>query len=272
MRRLDAGVVDYAMRRADRDKPPLLLIHGACSQPAHMEPWRAFFAGQGYACTVPALPGHAPSDPELLRRLGIDDFFAAVSDTIARFERPPIVIGHSLGGLLAQMLADAFDCAAIVLVGSLAPGRLPAPPGAIPYYLRVGPRILAGRPFYPSGAGLRRLVLHDLPAAERDALIAGFVPESGLAYREMLFGRVRVRSKSVTCPVLVVNGGADRLVPPSVAREIAGKYGAELTIIPGHGHWLIAGSLIDSAAVPVLRWIEGLPARSEDRAAPSSFR
>jgi len=237
-----------------------------------MEPWRAFFAAEGYACTVPALPGHAPSDPDLLRRLGIDDFFSAVSHVLARFERPPIVIGHSMGGLLAQMLAAAFDCAAIVLVGSLAPGRLPAPPGAIPYYLRVGPRILAGWPFSPSRAGLRRLVLHDLPLAERESLIEGFVPESGLAYREMLFGKVRVKPKSVSCRVLVVNGGADRLVPPSVAGEIARKYGAELTIIPGHGHWLIAGSLIDIAAVVVLRWIEGLSARSQDRAARPSFR
>ena len=237
-----------------------------------MEPWRAFFAAEGYECTVPALPGHAPSDPELLSRLEIDDFFAAVSAEVARFERPPIIVGHSMGGLLAQMLAAAFDCAAVVLVGSLAPGWLPAPPGAIPYYLWVGPRILAGRPFHPSRAGLRWLVLHDLAAAERDALIAGFVPESGLAYREMLFGKVRVRSKSVTCPVLVVNGGADRLVPLSVAGEIARKYGAELMIIPGHGHWLIAGSLIDSAAIPVLRWIEQLPDRPEGRTARSSFR
>jgi pimeloyl-ACP methyl ester carboxylesterase len=260
------------MQRADLEKPPLLLIHGACSQPDHMEPWRVFFAAEGYTCAVPALPGHAPSDPELLRRLGIDDFFAAVSDVLARFERPPIVIGHSMGGLLVQMLAAAFDCAAIVLVGSLAPGGLPAPPGAIPYYLRVGPRILAGLPFSPSRAGLSRLVLHDLPAAEREALSAGFVPESGLAYREMLFGKVRVKGKSVACPVLVVNGGADRLVPPSVGGEIARKYRAELTIIPGHGHWLIAGSLIGSAAIPVLRWIEGLSARSEGRPARPSFR
>jgi pimeloyl-ACP methyl ester carboxylesterase len=252
-------------------KPPILIIHGACSQPGHMEPWRAFFTAAGYACTVPALPGHAPSDPERLRRLGIDDYFAAVGEALVKLEQPPIVIGHSVGGVLAQMLAAAFDCAAIVLVGSLATGRIPAPLGAIPYYLRVGLRVLAGLPFYPSRAALRHLALHDLPAAERDELIAGFVAESGLAYREMLFGKVRVKARSVGCPVLVVNGAADRLVPPSVAREIARKYGAELIIVPGHGHWLIAGSLIEVAAVPVLGWIETLRGSRGGPAARPSF-
>jgi pimeloyl-ACP methyl ester carboxylesterase len=245
---------------ANRQKPPILLIHGACSQPAHMEPWRAYFAAAGYRCVVPALPGHAPSDVTLLRRLGIEDYFAAVREVFAGFDRPPIVIGHSMGGLLAQMLGGSAECAALVLVGTIPTGRIPAPLRAIPFFLRVGPRVLAGLPFRASRAGLRRLTLHDLSVAEQDEILPDFVTESGLAYRQMLFGKARVHGRSVACPVLVVNGDADRLVPPSVAREVARKYKAKLILVPGHGHWLIAGSLVGEVATKVASWLETVKA------------
>jgi pimeloyl-ACP methyl ester carboxylesterase len=209
---------------AASDKPPIMLIHGACSQPLHMEPWRAFFTAAGYRCVVPALPGHVPSDVALLRRTGMADYFAALNNVAKDLEPPPILIGHSVGGLLAQMLAGSFPCTALVLVGSIPTGRIPAPAGALPYSVRVGPRVLLGRPFRPSRGGLRRLALNRLPPAEQEALLPTFVAESGLAYRQMLYGEVRVRARAVRCPVLVVNGAFDRLTPPSTGADIARKY------------------------------------------------
>ena len=47
-------------------------------------------------------------------------------------------------------------------------------------------------------------------------------------------------------------------IQEAVNRE-ASRYGAEIVALPGHGHWLIAGSLLETAAAPVLDWIESLP-------------
>lgn len=246
-------------RRANRMKPPILLLHGACSQPAHLDAWQAFFAAAGYACMAPALPGHVPDDPGALARLRMKDYLAAVVAAHAECERPPIVIGHSLGGLLAQQLAAQVDCAAIVLVASLPPGPLPMTALAAPHFLPLAPLVLLGRPLRPTRIGLEMLTLHDLAVAEREEILPDFVHESGRVYRSLVFGLARVDSAAVRCPVLVVHGKSDRLVPLSTGRKLAKRYGAEIVALPGHGHWLIAGSLLETAAAPVLDWIESLP-------------
>ena len=46
-------------------KPPVVLIHGACSQPAHFEAWREQFSKAGYRVVVPPLPGHAPVERDV---------------------------------------------------------------------------------------------------------------------------------------------------------------------------------------------------------------
>ena len=113
-------------------KPPIVLIHGACSQPAHFEAWRTFFTAAGYDCAVPALPGHAPSDMAVLRRQGFADYLDAMRAAVTGLGRKPIVIGHSMGALIARMLAAEGLCEAIVLVAPLPGGRIPAPLGAHP--------------------------------------------------------------------------------------------------------------------------------------------
>ncbi|MCB1489659.1 MAG: alpha/beta fold hydrolase [Bauldia sp.] len=239
-------------------KPPILLLHGACSQPAHLRAWEAYFASAGYPCVAPALPGHAPDDRAALARLGIKDYLAAVVAARSALDRPPVVIGHSLGGLLAQQLAAKMDCAAIVLVASLPPGPLPMTLMALPHFSPLAPAVLLGRPILPTRLGLEVLALHDLAVAEREEILPDFGHESGRVYRSLVFGRVRVEARAVRCPVLVLHGEADRLVPVAVGRRLARRYGAELIVVPGHGHWLIAGSLLEIAAAPVLDWIEGL--------------
>ena len=227
------------------DKPPIVLIHGACSQPAHFEAWRAFFADTGYDCIVPALPGHAPSDMVVLRRQGFADYVDVMRVAVTGLGRRPVVIGHSMGGLIARMLGAEGLCAGIVVVASLPGGRIPAPRGAIPYYAAVGPWVLAGRPFRPWRGAVRHLALHHLPPAEQDEIFAGFVAESGLAYRDLVFGKAKVKRRAVRCPMLILHGDADRLVPLATAQGIADKHKAKLIVIPGHGHWLIAPSLVD---------------------------
>jgi len=237
------------------DRRPIVLIHGACSQPAHFDAWRAFFTAAGYVCIAPALPGHAPSDRSVLRRQGFGDYLDAMRAVVAGLGVRPVVVGHSMGGLIARMLAAEGLCAAVVLVAPLPGGRIPAPAGAVPFYAAVAPFVLAGQPFRPWRGAFRHLALHALPRAEQDAVVAGFVPESGRAYRDLLLGKAKVKRRAVRCPMLVVHGDADRLIPLAAARGIADKHGAELTVVPGQGHWLIAPSLTMHVAGRVLDWV-----------------
>lgn len=248
-------------------KPPILIIHGACSQPGHLGAWRDYFSAAGHVCAVPALPGHVPDDPAALADLTVKHYLSAMREARRALDAPPIVVGHSLGGLVGQLLAATVPCAALVLVSSVPPGMLPVTGRAAPHLLPLVPRVFLGRSFRPGRPALEALTLHDLAAAERETLLPGFVHESGRVFRALVLGRIRVNALNVRCPVLVLHGEADRLVPVSVGRRLARRYGADLITVPGHGHWLVAESLIPRTAGPVLTWIDDQDAnllRTED--------
>jgi pimeloyl-ACP methyl ester carboxylesterase len=237
-------------------RPPILLVHGAFGQAANFEPWRGYFRAAGYPTTAISLPGHAPVDEEVLKRLTLADCLAAVGEAAAKLDRAPIVIGHSMGGLLAMMLAAEAECAALVTVAAPAPGRLPAQFGGFRYAIPHVGRILAGLPVKPSPAAIRSLVTHDLSPAESDEVIAQTGMESGLVLRKLAFCDTEVALSTIRCPVLCLSGDGDRVVPRSAGYRIAAETVAEHIVFPDHGHWLIAGSLVGTVAAPVREWLE----------------
>jgi pimeloyl-ACP methyl ester carboxylesterase len=170
-----------------------------------------------------------------------------------------------MGGLIARMLAAEGLAAAAVLVAPLPAGRIPAPAGALPFYAAVAPFVLAGRPFRPWRGAVRQLALHTLPRDEQDAVAAGFVPESGRAYRDLILGRSKVKRRAVRCPMLVLHGDRDRLIPLATAKGIAEKHGAAMIVVPAEGHWLIAPSLVGETAAHALAWLEAGGRRARRR-------
>jgi pimeloyl-ACP methyl ester carboxylesterase len=150
----------------------------------------------------------------------------------------PIVIGHSLGGLVAQKLAEAGVVRAAVLV-------CPAPPRGIPLLgthllrrlIRYLPAIAGSRPILGDLRDHAALTLNCVPEDEHAALYARFAPDSGRAARDVLLG-VPVDASRVRCPMLVVSATKDRFVPARVARKVAARYGAPFRAYIGRGHFI----------------------------------
>lgn len=236
--------------------PPILLVHGTFSHGALFAPWVRYFEAAGFTCHAPSLPGRDPSDRKALRRIGMPDYLDALLAVRQRMPAPPIVIGHSMGGLLAQQLVAASRCAALVCLASVPPGVLWAQARALPHLARLLPRILAGRPVLPSESTLRAVVFHDLPEGEQRELVARLVPDSGRAFRSLILGLNRIRRRDVGCPVLCVSGREDRNVSDRISRSIAARYDAEHHVFPGKGHWLTAQSAVDEVAGTVLSWLQ----------------
>jgi pimeloyl-ACP methyl ester carboxylesterase len=236
-------------------RPDILFIHGAFTRGARWRSWVRYFTAAGYRCVAPSLPGHDPSDPAALADLTFNDYVDALANVHATFETPPIVIGHSMGGLIAQHLAARRECAALVLLSSTPPWRTRGTRHALPYLLSYVVPVLTGRPIRASARAAHDLVLHDLTPAEQREHAPFFAFESGKAYRTVIFGRGRLEKGAVECPVLCVNGGADRLLASSVGSRLAAFYDADHMIFASHGHSLVAESLIATVATPVRAWL-----------------
>lgn len=238
-----------------RYAPPVLLVHSTFSHGGLMAPWMHRLEAAGFECHAPSLPGRLPTDHAVLRRLEFHDDLQSLLEHRARLDAPPIVIGHSMGGLLAQHLAARTPCAALVLLASVPPGVLWAQPRVVPHLARLLPRILTGRPVLPSEATLRAVVFNDLSEDDQHAISRQLVPDSGRAFRSLLLGAVRLPRNAVACPVLSVSGGVDRNVSARISRAIARRYGAEHHIHPERGHWMVAESVADELVPPVIEWL-----------------
>ncbi len=237
--------------------PPILLLHGLFSRPSLMKPWATVLGDAGFTCHVPALPGRDPSDDVALSRTGIAEMVDVALDVYDTIGEPAVVIGHSMGGLLAQKLAAVRRPRAAVLLASVPPGVLWPQLRTLPQFLPYLPSVAAGRPFLPSPDVMRAVPLATLPAAEQDRLIPELVRDSGRVFRQLMQGApaVRVAAADVSCPVLCVSGGEDRNVAPWMSRRLAARYGAQHQIHPRLPHWIIAESAVAHVAPPVLAWL-----------------
>ncbi len=237
-------------------RPDILFIHGAFTRARRWDPWVSFFTAAGYRCIAPSLPAHDPPDPRGLARLTFADYVTALAEVHSGFARPPIVIGHSMGGLIAQHLATRAECAALILISSTPPWPTRGTRYALPYLLPYFLPVVAGRTIRANPEAAIKLVLHDLTAAEQREQVPMFAYESGKAYRTVVFGRARVPEGAVTCPVLCVSGGADRMLAGSVGGSLAAFYTADHMVFPDRGHSLVAGSLVGTVASAVRDWID----------------
>ncbi|MGW0161326.1 alpha/beta hydrolase [Mycobacterium sp. NPDC003323] len=239
-------------------QPPILLLHGVFGRPHLMQPWARFLREAGYEVHVPAFPGREPSDDRVLGRTGVAECIEVALRAYDEIGRPAIVMGHSFGGLVAQKVAAARDCVALVLLASVPPGVLWPQLRSLPHLFPVLPAVLAGRAFRPSAATMRAVPLNTLPGEEQDALIPELVRDSGRVFRSMSLGTpiMHVKADDVTCPVLVAVAGSDRNVAPWMSRRLAARYGAERHDYPGLPHWIIAESALPEVGPPTVAWLE----------------
>jgi pimeloyl-ACP methyl ester carboxylesterase len=242
-------------------KPPLLFIHGAFTRAKRWDPWLDYFRAAGFTCLAPSLPAHDPPDMAVLARLTFRDYVDAMIAAHATLPAPPVIIGSSMGGLIAQHVAAETKSAGLVLISSAPPWRGGGKIAALQYALEYTIPVAAGRALRGNKAAARKLVLHDLTPEEQDFFLAIFADESGKAYRTMVTGSAPMTRGAVKCPVLVISASGDRLFKPSVAEKIAAFYGARHLVFPG-GHTLAAGALLKPISAAIVEWIDDVSSPS----------
>ena len=231
----------------------MVLLHGAFADHESFRGWVARLAEAGHRALAPARRGRAGVGPAKAAGLTFEDY---VQDTIAvldTLDEQAVLVGHSLGALLAQRLAEQGRARAIVLIAAAPPAMLTAQAVALPHFLPQMPRILAGRPFVVGPAACSTLALNRMPEAERPAVHAHLTHESGRVYRDLMVGSVRIDAAKVRVPVYVAGGAEDRIISAGLTKKTARHYGVQPRIHEGRGHWIIGEpgweALVDDVVV-----------------------
>jgi pimeloyl-ACP methyl ester carboxylesterase len=217
-------------------------------------------AARGYPASAVSFRGHPPLPPMSdIGRQSIGDYVVDATAAARGLDRP-IVIGHSMGGLVALLLvAQDLVRAAILLSPAPTRGISVLSPPILARMARYLPALLFSRAYLPIPADLDALTLNMVPADERATQRARFVADSGRASREMALGTYAVAPSAVRVPMLVVGADNDRFIPLSVSRKMAHKYGAELHVAKGHGHFLFSEPGWQAEAKVILDWVDNLP-------------
>lgn len=254
------GAVFLAEARSEtatRPRTPLLMVHGAFHGWWAFQRWLGYFAALGFPAYALSWRGHegaAPLDSPQLCATGMADYAADVATAMAAIGAPAVLIGHSLGGLVGQMVAARAPAVrGLVLVGSAGPAAL----GATRDFLWPEDTPLLFPP-----ERMRRSMFHAIDDGAFAAIYGRLVPESPRALNQSGLARIEVAREAITAPVLVVGTEHDGIGLHKSA-AIAGYYGADRVDVPGTSHDCLLEDAGLDAAHEILRW---LLAKGLDRA------
>lgn len=247
----------------------IFMIHGMWGGPWYWGKYKSFFEREGYRCLTTTLrfhdvdPEDAP-DPQL-GTTSLLDYAEDLEQEIRQLGVKPIVMGHSMGGLLAQILGSRGLAKALVLLTPASPaGIMALTPSVIRSFLSAQMKWgFWKRPMRQPFNEAVYSMLDLLPPNEQKEAYEKFVHESGRAACEIgywLFdskGASKVDDAKVTCPVLVIAGADDRITPASVVRRIAKKYATVSTHkeFEDHAHWVVAEPGWQEVAEYVAGWL-----------------
>jgi len=243
----------------------IVMVHGAFCGGWAFERFRAPFEAAGFQVTAPDLRGHGASErAEAVIGVSMADYAADIARFCATLPEPPVLLGHSMGGLVAQLAARRTNLKALVLLAPSPPwgvGAASLEEAATAFGVQMlGP--FSSGALQPERGLMRAYSLDRMPAAECEAVIARLRPESAQAVRETLnwwldpFMTTSVGAGALGVPALVISGQGDVVHSPGTARAVADRLGATFKVMPGMSHWLVGEPGWEGVAEAALRWLE----------------
>ncbi|MDM4761568.1 alpha/beta hydrolase [Galbitalea sp. SE-J8] len=223
-------------------KAPIVLIHGLWMTPKSWDTWAERFRAAGHEVIAPAWPGigdRTPAevrhDPSALAGVGLAEIADYYEGIIRALPEKPIIMGHSFGGVITQMLADRGLGVAYV---GVTPGQTAGVTTLPPSTARTGFPILS-KPWTRNGTtpistGHFRFTFgNDLSHAASDRIWA---EQAIPSYNRVFFEGVAAAfnekggvthvdyDRTDRAPLLIITGGIDHVVPPAIGEALVKKY------------------------------------------------
>lgn len=226
---------------------PILMVHGGLHGWWAWESWLGFFAAAGWSCFAMSLRNHTGSHSvpaEEFLGLTTADYAADARAVMRWIGTPPVLLGHSMGGIVVQKAAEAMPAAALVLLAAVGPGQLGKMRDPLPL----------DRPFAPGAETLRAMWFREIEDDAFARFHARLVPESPGVLNDYSGGGVPIDRAAIACPVLAISGEFDR-TPVHPAPDIAAFYGGDSIVVPGAAHNLMMESPSLPVAIRINQWL-----------------
>lgn len=254
--------------------PPLVFLHGAfCGAWIWAEHFLPYFAGKGRRAVALSLRGHGASEGhDMLPIASLDDYLADLDRVLADIGRPPVLIGHSMGGMVVQRYVERLDrkrfadpdeptpVAGMALLAALSPGGLAA---TATHLMLFDPLVFlqlsalqtfGDHAVLPEGVH-RAMFARSAPIALTKKYMPRMQSESRRVQLDLMMGAPPWPGNALRIPRLVIGAQDDPFVPPWMARMTARHYGTEAHILNDSGHAMMLGPDWETSASMLLDWL-----------------
>ena len=232
-------------------RPPVILVHGAANSSRVWAFWERDLADNGWSVYSMDLRGHGPpnvDDPADLSSTSMRDYADDVEASVAQFSQRPILVGWSMGGLVAMMAASSGSIAACVALE-------PSPPAQ-----RIDPSVrLRKGEFAAEEYGItsrdpeHQPTMPDLDREERTIALGSLRRESRLARDE---GKRGIVIESLPCPLLIVTRTANSKAEAE-RYEVPWLKADHIAMEAASHRGLVLNRRALGLAIPaVLRWVQ----------------
>jgi pimeloyl-ACP methyl ester carboxylesterase len=255
-----------------RQRSSVLFIHGLWLHPSSWAPWLRLFEERGYEASAPAWPGVAYSveetraHPDGVADRGIDEVAYHYLRIIDRMDDRPVIVGHSFGGIIGEMLLLQGRAAAAIAIGAAHTDGVPRLPFAslrhrLPLFDDPANR---HRAVSLTAEQFRYGVANTLDRQESDELYDRWtIPAPGrplFEATEEKFSLYSAYSDAPTEtrkePLLLISGGQDRAVPPTLTEPTTEAPPAtDLLTIADRGHSLTIDHGWPEVAEACISWL-----------------
>lgn len=248
----------------------IVLIHGLFVNNTSWSEWKTYFEAKGYIVHTPANPGHDGNPAALrnnihpqLQSTGFADVVNNIVKLIDSLPEKPIVVGHSLAGLVVQKLIELEKAVAGISINGAPPKNVFAPVSTLKIVYPVVDFFKGGSAFVGTKEWYHKAFFNNYTRTQSDVLYDSIaVPESRKIARDsVLTSFAKVDFSKAHKPLLFIGGERDNIFSGTFTERIAARYKhaqsvVDVKIFPTRSHFICGEEGWQEVAEYVAKWIE----------------